>query len=82
MYDSLFTHPDKEAERVLMNVFWWDSTEETVKFACCQKQKGGADCGLFSIPFATTIAFGNQPDKLKFVQEELRQPVLNINIPW
>jgi len=72
VYDSLFTYPDKETERVLINVFQWDSTEVVVKFARCQKQKGGIDCGLFSIAFATAIAFGKQPGKLKFVQEELR----------
>ena len=43
-----------------------------MKFARCQKQKGGADCGLFAIAFATAIAFGKRPGKIKFVQEELR----------
>ena len=72
MYDSLFTYPDKETERVLMNAFQWDFAEVIVKFACCQKQKGGAECGLFSIALATAIAFGKQHGKLKFRQEELR----------
>ena len=72
VYDSLFTYPDKEMERVIVNLFQWNSTEVVVKFARCQKQKGGADCGLFAIAFATAIAFGKQPGKIKFVQEELR----------
>ena len=72
VYDSLFTYPDKEMERVIMNSFQWNSTEVALKFACCHKQKGGADCGLFAIAFATAIAFGKQPGKLKFIQEELR----------
>ena len=62
MYD---TYPDKETETVLMNSFQWDSTEVIVKFAHCQKQNGGADCGLLSIVFATAIPFGKQPGKLK-----------------
>ena len=72
VYDSLFTYPDKEMERVIMNSFQWNSTEVALKFARCHKQKGGADCGLFAIAFATAIAFGKQPGKLKFIQEELR----------
>jgi len=62
------TYPDKETETVLMNSFQWDSTEVIVKFAHCQKQNGGADCGLLSIVFATAIPFGKQPGKLKFIQ--------------
>ena len=27
VYDSLFTYPDKEMERVIMNSFQWNSTE-------------------------------------------------------
>ena len=58
MYDSFFTYPDKETERVITNLFQWNSTEVAMKFAHCQKQKGGADCGLFAIVLATAIAFG------------------------
>ena len=49
-----------------------ESTEVALKFAHCQKQKGGTDCSLFAIAFATAIVFGKQTGKFKFVQEELR----------
>jgi len=48
-----------------------------LKFAHCQKQVGGADCGLFTIAFATAIAFGKPPSKLKLVQQELRSHLVN-----
>ena len=48
-----------------------------MKFTRCQKQVGGADCGLFAIGFATAIAFGKPPNKLKLVQQELRSHLVS-----
>ena len=46
-------------------------------FSQCQKQLGGADCGLFAIAFATTLAYGKQASRMRFVQEELRAHFVN-----
>jgi len=54
-----------------MNLFQWNSTEVAMKFAHCQKQKGGADCGLFAIAFATAITFGKQGSQTKAVRHFL-----------
>ena len=55
VYDSLFKYSDKETEKVIFNLFQWDTTKIALKFACCQKQVGGTDYGLFAIAFATAI---------------------------
>ena len=77
VYDSLFTYCDKETEKVIFNLFQWNSTKVTVKFARCQKQVGGVDCGLFAIAFATAIVFGKPPNKFKLIQQELRSHLIN-----
>ena len=77
VYDSLFTYSDKEMEKVIFNLFQWNSTKMVMKFTRCQKQVGGADCGLFAIAFATAIAFGKPPNKLKLVQQELRSHLVS-----
>ena len=77
VYDSFFTYSDKETEKIIFNFFQWDATKMALKFAHCQKQVGGADCGLFAIAFATAIAFDKPPSKLKLVQQELRSHLVN-----
>ena len=39
---------------------------------CTCKQRGGSDCGLFSIAFATAICFKINPVAVDFRQEDLR----------
>lgn len=38
-----------------------------------QKQKGGADCGLFAIAVATALCIGMDPTKLTFEQGKMRE---------
>ena len=75
--DSLFTYSDKEMEKVICNLFQWNSTKMVIKFTRCQKQVGGTDCGLFAIAFATAIAFNKLPNKLKLVQQDLRSHLVS-----
>ena len=77
VYDSWFTYSDKETEKVICSLFQWDATKISLKFARCQKQVGPEDCGLFAIAFATAIAFGKLPSKLKLVQHDLRAHLVN-----
>ena len=49
----------------------------SMTFSRCQKQIGGADCGLFVIVSATALAYGKQASKMRFVQEELRAHFVN-----
>ena len=56
----------------------------TLKFALCQKQKGGVYCGLFAIAFTTAIAFKKQPaaGKLNFFSRKHLVMWRNIFIPF
>ena len=41
-----------------------------------QKQEGFKDCGVFAIAFATSLAFGKNPEELQFDQEKLRSHLI------
>lgn len=43
-----------------------------LEFQSVSKQRGGSDCGLFSIAFATAICFKINPVAVDFKQEDLR----------
>ena len=78
VFDSAFSFCDRETIRVINNFFTTDSMyTPTLTMGRCQKQKGGKDCGLFSIAFATALAFRSHPSKLKFDQSMMRQHLVN-----
>ena len=71
-YDSIFQYCDEEIKCIISNLFQCGPKKLSIKVARSQKQKGGSDCGLFAIAFATAIAFGINPDQLKLRQEAMR----------
>ena len=77
VYDSIFQYCDKETEQTITNLFHICTSKLTIKVAHCQKQKGGADCGIFAIAFTTAIAFGVDPSKLRLKQESMRAHLIN-----
>jgi len=46
-----------------LNLFQCDSKKIRIKVAHSQNQKGGGDCGVFAITFATAVALGINPSK-------------------
>ena len=44
----------------------------SVSMQAVQQQKGGTDCGLFAIAFATELCFGGDPCAVQFNQADLR----------
>ena len=72
VYDSLFYNCDEETECIITNLFQCGSKKIRVKVARSQKQKGATDCGVYAIAFATAIAHGINPSKLKLKQGDMR----------
>ena len=71
VYDSIFNKVDGETREIICNVFRLLPVTN-VKVVKAQKQMGTKDCGLFAIAYATALAFGQNPSKLKFRQESMR----------
>jgi len=66
--DSVFKYIDSETKRTITILFQHTCATEklVIRLLNSQKQKGGENCGLFAIAFATAIAYGRNPKKLKF----------------
>ena len=77
--DSLFKSLDDETKGTIFRLFQRESDVNwtTIKVINSQKQAGVKDCGLFSIAFATAIAFGQNPAKQTFQQQSMRAHLIN-----
>lgn len=75
--DSLLKALDDETKATISRLFQRDNNSATIKVINSQKQTGVKDCGLFSIAFATAIAFGQNPTKQKFQQQSMRAHLVN-----
>jgi len=59
------------------NLFQHDNVSLKVRMIQCRRQTGTKDCGLFAITFATALAFGQNPSRQNFKQEEMRSHLVN-----
>ena len=67
-----------ETKATISQLFQSSTTSSPVmKVIRPQKQMGVKDCGLFSIAFATSIAFGQNPARQKFQQQSMRAHLVN-----
>ena len=56
------------------------STKEAIitsAYQCVQQQHGTQDCGLFSLAFATSLCFGENPAEIIYIQNQFRPHLLN-----
>ena len=72
IYDSVFNSLDSRTIDVIKNHF----PSRTICVQSFQKQSGGKDCGLFSIAAITTIAYGQDPSDISFIQTEMRKHLI------
>ena len=70
--DSLYGTLDTATLDVIANLFH----SSIVKMLECQKQKGGTDCGLFAIAYATAIAHGVDPTNMTLNQAAMRSHLI------
>ena len=77
VFDSLFHYCDEETEYVIAKLFQCGPKKVTVKVAHSQKQKGGSDCGVYAIAFATAIAYEMNAGRQKLKQEAMRPHLVN-----
>ena len=73
VYDSLFNKLDEENKHSILNYLPKDTKIKLVGIA--NKQSGNKDCGIFVIAYCTSLAFGYDPCKQRFVQEKMKHLV-------
>ena len=74
---TLFKSIDDEIKATISQLFQKDINSVVIRVINSQKQIGVKDCGLFSIAFATAIAFGQNPTEQKFQQQSMRAHLVN-----
>jgi len=70
VFDSLFHKLDEESKHTILNYMPKNTKIKLVGIS--NKQVGNKDCGVFAIAYCTSLAFGKDPCKQKFVQEKMR----------
>ena len=71
------------------NRFTFRTKEQIASICCCkgkkvvaviknvQNQQGASDCGLFSLVFATSLCFGDNPSEIQYNQKQLHEHVVS-----
>ena len=72
-YDSVYFDIDEEVKGLINNLF--DKETEAVMSKEMSKQKGGSDCGVYTIAVATTLLHGTRKIQ-KFTGEITPYPLL------
>ena len=74
VYDSIQRgDTSSRVKQQICALVYSDAKEIILKFPSVQFQKGGSDCGLFSIAFATSLCTGFDPSDLYYNQDLLRE---------
>ena len=77
VYDSIIRgNTSSRVKQHICALVYSDAKEITLKFQSVQFQKGGSDCGLFCIAFATSFCAGLDPAYLCYNQDIFREHVL------
>ena len=72
VYDSMpYCSTSKRTKEEICSILFSSAEEITLDFPCDRKQKGGSDCGLFSIAYATTLCSGLNPKDVISVDDRI-----------
>ena len=76
VYDSWYTKWDKSTISMFTKQFRCN-THSIKVLKKVQKQQGRAECGLYAIANATSIAYERDPSQLVYCEKEMRQHLVN-----
>ena len=75
MYDSLFKRLDAETRNTIMKMYGLKESNEIIMMPM-QEQEESKDCGPFSIAIMTSLAYEDDPSKIRYKQSDLRQHLI------
>lgn len=76
VYDSMNCSLSASMKKLIADLLHTASKAITIEYINVQQQRGGSDCGLFSIANAHTLCSGDDPVKCLYVQNEMRSHLL------
>ena len=78
LYDSSCKKETDEAtDRILLKLLHTSESPMTVEVMNVQQQRGGSDCGVFAVAFATALVFGQCPTLRRYNQKSMRKHLLD-----
>ena len=75
VYDSVYSSLDQSTAKSIQRIFHCNPCH--IRVESVQKQYGSNDCGMYAIAYATAIAFGQDPTKLRFHQPSMRKHLVS-----
>ena len=76
VYDSLYTSTTTSTRMSVAALAETSKHQITVQIAATQFQKGGTDCGVYAIAYATDLCHGNNPASYRYNQDKMREHLL------
>ena len=74
LYDSLKKkHISRDVLNQISSFSFHDGPQLIIHSAAVQQQDNGVDCGLYAIAFATSLAYGENPEEELFDKSKLRE---------
>ena len=70
LYDSCYSK-DSSVDRILSSLLQTPDDLMTVDVMNVQQQKGGSDCKVFAVAFATFLVFGQCPTHRQYMQKQM-----------
>lgn len=76
-YDSSYNELDVDSKYQICSILKYDGKALKFNKIPVQSQQGAADCGLFAIAFAVALCLGNNPQKMVFNQDKMREHLVD-----
>ncbi len=73
VYDSMYPSASTTVKAQVAVLLHTTFPSVQLNFMGIQMQSGGADCGVFAVAFATSLALGKAPGQFHFDQPRIRQ---------
>lgn len=77
IFDSLYTSVSIDVKMQAACIMIIQEQTMGINVINCKHQKGGYNCGLFSIAYATYLCFGNDPSMKDYSQKSMRNHLLS-----
>ena len=72
VYDSIYSSASYDAKRQIAALLRTNDERIVLKFHKTQYQKECTDCGVFAVAFAIDLAYGFNPSRRRYTQQDLR----------
>ena len=76
LYDSSSKETDEATNKILSKLLQTSNSFMTVEVMNVQQQRGGNDCRVFAIAFATSLVLGQCPTLRSYTQKNMRRHLL------